>query len=244
MGWYKKAFGHDYLKIYSNRNESEAKQIIKFAVQVLNLQPGQKVLDLACGYGRNSVECAKYKLDVFGLDLSPELLSLAQRKGMENGYHIPVVRGDMRELPFCGSFDAVLSLFTSFGYFDSDVENEKVIRAAARVLKPGGLFLFDYLNIIQALPNMTIRDSRVKDNIRVVQERFYNKETNRIEKKISVHEDGDIREYVESVRAYHLIELLHFFENSGLNCTAVFGDYDIHPFTQHSPRLILIGQKL
>ncbi len=135
MGWYKKAFGQDYLKIYSNRNESEAKKIIKFAVQVLNLQPGQKVLDLACGYGRNSIECAKYKLNVFGLDLSPELLSLAQHKGRENGYHIPVVRADMRDIPFCGPFDAVLSLFTSFGYFDRDVENEKVIHAVAGVLK-------------------------------------------------------------------------------------------------------------
>ncbi len=91
---------------------------------------------------------------------------------------------------------------------------------------------------------MTIKDSKIKDNIKVVQERCYNKETNRIEKKISIQEDGQVREYVESVRAYHLIELLHFFENAGLNCTAVFGDYDIHPFTQHSPRLILIGQKL
>ena len=124
MGWYKKTFGHDYLKIYSNRNESEAKKIIKFAVQVLNLHPGQKVLDLACGYGRNAVECAKDRLKVFGLDLSPELLSLAQRKGSENGYKIPFVRGDMRDIPFYDRFDAVLSLFTSFGYFESDVENE------------------------------------------------------------------------------------------------------------------------
>ena len=244
MGWYKKTFGHDYLNIYSNRNESEAKKIIKFAVQVLNLQPGQKVLDLACGYGRNSVECAKYKLDVLGLDLSPELLSLAKRKGMENGHKIPLIRGDMRDIPFCETFDAVLSLFTSFGYFESDAENEKVIRSVAWALKPGGLFLFDYLNIIQALPNMTIRDSKVKGNIKIVQERFYNKESNRIEKKITIHEDGEIREYVESVRAYYLIELLHFFENAGLSCTAVFGDYDIHPFTQHSPRLILIGKKV
>jgi len=243
MGWYRKTFGHDYLKIYSSRNESEAKKIIKFAVQVLNLHAGQKVLDLACGYGRNSVECAKSRLKVFGLDLSPELLSLAQRKGSENGYKIPFVRGDMRDIPFYDKFDAVLSLFTSFGYFESDVENEKVIRAVARALKVGGLFLFDYLNIIRTLPNMTIKDTRVKDNIKVIQERFYDKETNRIEKKITIHDDGDIREYVESVRAYHLIDLLQFFENAGLNCTAVFGDYDIHPFTQHSPRLILIGEK-
>ena len=243
MSWYKKSFGQDYLTIYPHRNESEAKKIIKFAAKALDLKPGQRVLDLGCGYGRNSAECAALGAKVTGLDLSAELLTLAHKKECQNGKRYTLVRGDMRFIPFKQAFDVVLSLFTSFGYFDGDAENEMVIRAVANALKPGGLFLFDYLNMMQAIPNMTIRDTQNRGNVRIVQERSYNETTNRIEKKITLHDQGETREYTESVRAYRLIDLLLFFERSGFECTALYGDYQFQPFTRTAPRLIMIGEK-
>ena len=105
----------------------------------------------------------------------------------------------MRHIPFTNAFDVVLSLFTSFGYFNSDEENERVIQAVAGALKPGGRFLFDYLNIMQALTNLTIEDSRTQDHLKITQQRYYNEQTRRIEKKITVHENGEQREYLESV---------------------------------------------
>ncbi len=242
MSWYKKSFGHDYLTIYPHRNENEAKKIVNFAMKALDMQPGQRVLDLACGYGRNSAVCAQQGLDVVGLDLSTELLSLALDKNKENDRSFPLVRGDMRDIPFENAFDIILSLFTSFGYFDNDAENEQVIRGIARALKPGGVFLFDYLNMMQALPNIT-SDTQVRNNMTIIQERSFNEHTNRFEKKITVKDNGDVREYYESVRAYRLIELLQFFERSGLECTAIYGDYEQNPFTRNSPRLIMIGEK-
>ncbi|HPG39203.1 MAG TPA: class I SAM-dependent methyltransferase [bacterium] len=243
MGWYKESFGKDYVKIYSHRNDLEAKTIVRFAMQTLDMQPGQHILDLGCGNGRNAIIAAQLGFQVCGLDLSPELLAMAQRKTRKKNLSIRFVRGDMRHIPLLGPFDAVWSLFTSFGYFSTDKENERVIREIAAVLKPGGFLLLDYLNVLQTLVNMNTRDVQEKELYQVIQERTFNQTTNRIEKTITIHENGDAREYHESVRAYHLPELSHFFQRAGLQCTAVYGDYSKKPFTQHSPRLILIGQK-
>lgn len=243
MGWYKDTFGKDYVKIYSHRDDQEAKKIVRFAMQALDMQPGQRILDLGCGNGRNSIVAAQLGLKVVALDLSPELLAMAQIKARKNNAPLLFVRGDMRHLPLTGSFDAVWSLFTSFGYFSTDKENERVIREITAVLKPGGFLLLDYLNVLQCLLNMESRDVLEKGQYKVIQERSYNKATNRIEKSISIHENGETRDYHESVRAFLLPELLQFFKNAGLLCTSVYGDYDMNPFTQSSPRLVLIGQK-
>ena len=243
MGWYKKSFGNDYLKIYSHRDDQEAKKIALFAMQVLNMQPGQCILDLGCGNGRNAIVAAELGLQVAALDLSPELLAMAQRKTRKKNLSICFVRGDMRHIPLTGPFDAVWSLFTSFGYFSTDKENERVIRESVAVLKPGGCLLLDYLNVLQCLQNMETSDIQEKGHYTVIQERRYNAAAGRIEKTISIHENGATREYHESVRAYQLQELLEFFTHAGLRCTAVYGDYDRRPFTKVSPRLIVIGQK-
>jgi len=243
MGWYKHSFGADYLKIYSHRDDLEAKKIARFAVQALNMQPGECILDLGCGIGRNAIAAAELGLKVVGLDLSPELLFIAQRKSYKKNLPIHLVRGDMRHFPLTGPFDAVWNLFTSFGYFSTDKENERVVREAAAVLKSGGYLLLDYLNVLHCMSSMETTDIQEKANYRVVQERRYNTDAGRIEKTITIQENGASREYHESVRAYQLPELLQFFTHAGLRCTAVYGDYDRRPFTEVSPRLLLIGQK-
>ena len=243
MTWYKRSFGKDYLRIYSHRDQQEAKTHVDFATKVLNIKADQHVLDLGCGYGRHSLELAKKNIHVTGIDLSEHLLKIARENALKQKLDIHFLNNDMRDIPFTNKFDAVLSLFTSFGYFDSDEENGKVIKSAARSLKQHGLFFLDYLNIAYTLSTLVPRDSKEKDGFRLVQERSFNKQTFRIEKKISIRTEDETREYNESVRAYGIAEIGSFFGDAGLICTAVYGDYDGSAFSQNSPRLIMVGLK-
>ena len=239
MAWYKKSFGKDYLKIYSHRTREEAKRHVDFACKALNLRAGQLVLDLGCGAGRHSYELIEKNLRVAAFDLSAELLS-SVRDSEVSFYR---VRGDMRYLPFTADFDAVLSFFTSFGYFDADEENEQVVKAVSLALKPGGLFFLDFFNLQYTLSTLIPEDRCQRDGIKLIQERRFDADSFRVEKITTISDARSHRQYRESVRAYGIIEIGHFLAEANMKCIAVYGDYDGRAFSPDSPRLIVIGRK-
>lgn len=111
-------------------------------VEVIGLPSGSRILDVPCGQGRHAHLLAEAGFDVTGLDYSAELLKRAKARG--TGACLRYERGDMRALPakWTGRFDAVLNLFTSFGFFTHPADDERVIHEFARVLKPGGVLLW------------------------------------------------------------------------------------------------------
>jgi SAM-dependent methyltransferase len=95
-----------------------------------------------CGQGRHTHLLAEAGYDVDGLDYSPALLGVARRRG--TGSHLRYTRGDMRKMParWTKRFDAVLNLFTSFGFFAHPTDDARVVREFSRVLKPGGVLIW------------------------------------------------------------------------------------------------------
>jgi ubiquinone/menaquinone biosynthesis C-methylase UbiE len=113
------------------------------------LKPPLAVLDLACGNGRHSRELAARRFVVTGLDYSEPYLKQARAAAKRDRLSIRFVHGDMRDLkPHfpADSFDLVVSLFNSFGYFDRRSDDLKMLRAVNRVLKPRGWFIINTLN--------------------------------------------------------------------------------------------------
>jgi SAM-dependent methyltransferase len=146
--WYQEWFNKDYLNLYCYHNASEAEMQIHFLMDALQLHPKMRALDLGCGTGRHSIALAKKGLSVLGLDSSPFLLDEAQKQ-KENHPNLSVQfqLGDMRDdFSSFGNFDLVISMFTSFGYFEENKENEKVLENIRNCLKLNGKFFFDYMN--------------------------------------------------------------------------------------------------
>ena len=115
--------------------------------RVLELEPGMEVLDLACGHGRIANRLAERGARVTGLDATPLFLERARTDARQRGVDVEYVEGDMRELPWENRFDRIVSWFTSFGYFDSDEEDKRVLRAARRALRSGGRLLIENNNL-------------------------------------------------------------------------------------------------
>jgi SAM-dependent methyltransferase len=137
--WWASYFDAQYLKEYEplfalERDRREVGRLI----EVLGLPSGSRILDVPCGQGRHAHLLAEAGFDVDGLDYSRDLLTLARKRG--TGPRLRYARGDMRKLPARWSrrFDAVVNLFTSFGFFVDPRDDAKVIAEMARVLKPGG----------------------------------------------------------------------------------------------------------
>jgi SAM-dependent methyltransferase len=111
-------------------------------IDLLGLPQGSRILDVPCGQGRHAHLLAEAGFKVDGLDYSKHLLEIARRRGTSSS--LKYTQGDMRRLPsrWSNRFDAVINLFTSFGFFTSPSDDAKVIREFARVLAPGGVLLW------------------------------------------------------------------------------------------------------
>jgi ubiquinone/menaquinone biosynthesis C-methylase UbiE len=111
-------------------------------IELLALPVGSRMLDVPCGQGRHAHLLAESGYDVDGLDYSTDLLSVARRRG--TGGNLRYTLGDMRKMParWTRRFDAVLNLFTSFGFFAHPSDDARVIGEFARVLKPGGILVW------------------------------------------------------------------------------------------------------
>jgi SAM-dependent methyltransferase len=235
--WFERWFGEEYLHVYLHRDEDEAERLIGLLVAHGWVRGGQRVLDLACGGGRHAEALRRRGARVTGLDLSVLLLGAALRRG-----GCCYVRGDMRSLPFAdGAFDVVLNLFTSFGYFARDGEHQRVLRAVTRVLHRGGRFVLDYLNAPAIRATLVPHDERAFGDAVVVQERSISPDGRFVEK--SIHLSDDSRTFTERVRLYERGELERMLREVGLHPLEALGAYDGEPYSDGSPRLILMAEK-
>jgi ubiquinone/menaquinone biosynthesis C-methylase UbiE len=238
--WFEESFGEDYLLVYRHRSKSSAKKEVRAITRWLDLKPGQHVLDLCCGTGRHSIALAEEGLHVTGIDLSETLLKHAREESA--GRNIRYVRGDMRELPFeDGSFDVVVNLFTSFGYFETDADNQKVLHEIARVLRPGGAFLIDFLNRQSVQSRLVPVSEREQNGLHIREERRIDGDF--VRKTITITApDGHRRQYHERVKMYTYEQMRDMLAQSGLRVEDAKGDFEGNPYTSESPRMILMGR--
>jgi SAM-dependent methyltransferase len=242
MSWFARWFADAlYLDLYRHRDGEEARQAADLLFRMTGLAPdGALLLDLACGTGRHAFEFARRGARVTAADLSPTLLDVARRTTQKHRGTVLLARCDMRRLPFRRAFDGVAQLFTAFGYFTSDDENAGVIAGVARVLRPGGWYMLDFLNAGDVRANLVAHSEQQLPHGRVVQERAI--EGNRVVKRITLTAGGEQRSFEESVRLFTPAELDAMMEANGFAVRRRCGSYAGEPFHSTSPRCILFAQ--
>lgn len=243
--WYETSFGDDYLRIYKHRDLHEAVHQIKMMVNWLSLPKGSRVLDLCCGAGRHALALAEAGFRMIGIDLSTHLLNEARKADKDR--RVTWLKSDMRRLPdeitLQGKFDAVVNLFTSFGYFEEDEEQIKVLRQIQKVLKSRGRFIIDLLNKEYVRQNLIAHSEREVDGISILEKRRLI--NGFVVKEIRVEEAGaPLRRYWERVKLYTLPEMENMLKEAGLRIDQVYGDYQENLYDgKHSPRMIVVGEK-
>lgn len=238
--WFESWFDSEYYHLlYNNRDEAEAVRFINNITNFLGLPTGSFVADIACGKGRHSRVLASLGYKVLGLDISPANIEYAKTLAGANEQYLV---HDMRK-PFpTGQLDAALNLFTSFGYFDDEADDLISLENIYHALKPGGMFVQDYLNpehaIARLKPEETVLRNQVRFNIRrYVQDGF-------IKKDIEVIDGAKTFHFQESVKIYTAESLFKLHEAARFRVLQTLGDYSLQPFDEKSSaRIILVSQK-
>jgi len=234
--WFESWFNDDYLLLYPHRDAAEAAQLVSLIGRHTGWTGGWRVLDVGCGPGRHAAALEGAGLRPVGLDLSSTLLRRAREVTSA-----PLVRADMRRLPIrARSMDACLSLFTSFGYFESDAEHAATLAGMAATLRPGGWFVIDFLNAAQVRSHVAVAAGPLVPGDRGSCLRKYLSADQRFVIKEIHLADG--RQFNERVRLYHASELEGMLASAGVVIEQRFGDYQGAPCMDGSPRTVLMGR--
>jgi len=234
--WFYEWFDENYLHLYQHRDMKDA--CCQFDLIIKEISPGKdwKILDLACGEGRHTSLFRAKGYDIKGVDLSDTLI----KSGREKFPGLDLVQCDMRDIR--GKYDLVLSLFTSFGYFEHEEEDRKVVSGVYRSLNPGGFFWFDFFNSEHIRRNLVPENTVLLDNgVEVIEERRIR--GNRINKRICFRNGSGLKEYSESVRMYSKFELVEMMDTIGFKVEKRFGDYTGSEWCENSERVILLCKK-
>ncbi len=253
--WYKSLFERDYYDYFyvggprgifseeERQRQSEAQT--EFIAEALELPERGRVLDLCCGHGRHSVPLAQRGYRVTGLDLSAYHLRLAKAAAGRAGVEVEWLHRDMREIPGRRRFDAVINCFTSFGYFESEEDDQRVLDGVARSLRPGGRFFIDTINHdwLMRVFRETNWLERPEGGF-ALERRCYDIHNGRIENEwVYVTADGELRRQSFSHRVYTYTELVRMLARAGLAVRQSWGNFDGIDFSMQSPRMIVLAEK-
>jgi len=229
-----------YHILYKHRDYKEAEFFLKNLTDFLRPKKSDKILDLACGAGRHSIFLNSLGFDVTGVDLSPNSIETANK--LKND-RLKFDVHDMREVYQAEGFNFVFNMFTSFGYFDSNEENIKMIQSIEKTLKTEGVFVLDFFNADRVKRELVKQETKEIDGVQFELTREL--VDGKIIKHIEFTEQNERFSFREEVQAIDLEEFQQLFSQSGLKIIATFGDYSLNEFShQNSERLILIAKKI
>lgn len=244
--WWTTYFDEGYVREYEPLFDlvSDRRQVARL-IELLELPAGSRILDVPCGQGRHAHLLAEAGFDVDGIDLSKHLIALAKKRGTA-----PTLRyrlGDMRSLPkaWTGRFDAVLNLFTSFGFFDRAQDDARVIAEFARALSPGGLLVWHGGSRDGVMAKFLERDWwTTTDGTIIAQDRSFDP----LSGFLSIESTWQgprrpVERRLHRIRLYTASRLSELMLDAGLIVEQAWEAFSDRPLTRRSSEMLLVARK-
>ena len=243
--WWERQFDSHYLLEYQPifdlaRDRHEVARLI----ELLGLPAGARILDVPCGQGRHAHLLAEAGFDVDGFDLSSELLDRAKARG--TGRTLRYTRGDMRKLParWTSRFDAVVNLFTSFGFFLLPSDDERVVAEWARVLEPGGTLVWHGGNRDGVMRRFLARDWWLADGDTMIgHERAFDALSGVLTVRSTWRGPRTSGEREHRIRLYSATHLAAMLARHGLVVEAAYDGWTDRPLSRRAGEMLLVARK-
>ncbi len=244
--WYKKIWTLD---IQNQSWVEDTKRQTDFVIEKLHLNGGEKILDLACGFGRHSLELARRGFSVTGVDITPAYIRFAKEKSQEEGLSVNFLCCDIRELRFDQNFDVVLNMADgAIAYLENDAENQKIFTSVSKALKHGGKHFMDIMNGSYADSHFPCRLWEAGKRCLTLSEFEWDGKTRTMlygqldfeyGRPISKPNIGE----GNPIRLYTLAEITDILSSLGMNAIGSYADYDGTPSSDNHIQLLVCSEK-
>ena len=244
--WWESYFDEQYLLEYEPIFTLEKDRIeVTRLIEILGLPAGSRILDVPCGQGRHAHLLAEAGFKVDGLDFSEHLIKLAKKRG--EGPDLKYTRGDMRKLPqrWTERFDAVVNLFTSFGFFSDPADDAQVILEFARVLKPGGMLIWHGGSRDGVMAKFLSRDWwATKDGTMIAHERSFDPLSGILTIESTFRGAAKrLTRRTHRIRLYTATRIAELCAGEGLIVEEAFDGFRDSPLTRRSGEMLLVARK-
>jgi SAM-dependent methyltransferase len=223
--------------------------------ELLGLHHGARILDAPCGWGRHSSLLAEAGMDVFGAELSLDLLRRAPAagdpepagQGADGHFSQPPLyaAADIRALPYAdASFDAVVNVYTSLGLFLSDAEDIAALREARRVLRPGGALLLESMHRDDVIAQYAERDRwTLPDGTEVRVRRRFDPVTGISHERLQWRRGDQTGRKRHALRLRTATEIDGLLRAAGFSDVAYHGTWDGEGFSHRHESLIAVARR-
>lgn len=238
--WWETFFDAEYLELWGQflspeRCEDEAEGVW----QLLELEPGARLLDAPCGFGRLSVPLARRGARVLGVDFSPPMIARARELAAAEGLgdSVRFLEADLREPLAEGGFDAAINMFSSLGY-GTEADDVAVLTSMAGALREGGRLLVETMHrdVVVARQIRGVHPgSQLPDGTRLIEDPRFDPIAGRVETTWRWSGPSGRGEKSASLRIYSPTELVALLERCGLALISAHCGTSLEPFTGEGP---------
>lgn len=244
--WYKKIWKLD---IQNQSWVEDTKRQVDFLVETLMLNGNERILDLACGFGRHSLELARRGFDVTGVDITPDYIEYASQMAEKENLNACFICADIRDLRYESAFDVVLNMADgAIGYLENDEENLKIFAVISKALKSGGKHFMDIMNGSYAVTHFPCKLWDAGEKCLTLS----NFEWNHVTKTL-IYGQLDfpygepfakpVMEEGNTIRLYTFDEIKTIFEHLGMKICKSYADFSGKPSSDHDIQLMVYSQK-
>jgi SAM-dependent methyltransferase len=232
-----------YVFMFPDARIAEAtKQMAK--ALALTSPSARTALDLCCGPGRCAVALAKQGLSVTGVDRTKYLLDKARARARKEGVRVEWVQEDMRKFVRKDTYDVAVSMFTSFGYFESRAEDTRVLKNILTSLRPRGQVLIELMGkeTLAKMFQPSLAETAPDGSILIQQPQILDG-WSRVRNIWTVVRNGKARKFTIELNLYSGHELREQLELAGFEDVKLYGNLEGEPYGPDASRLIAVGKK-
>jgi len=230
--------------MFNERMWAVVPEDIDLLLNLLQLEPPADVLDLCCGPGRYTLELARRGFQMTGVDLTEKFITDAAQHAKVDGLNAEFIHEDMREFRRERAFDIVLNLFTSFGYFEDQTDDRKVLDNICQSLKPGGRLVMEMMGKEVLARIYRRRDWTEKDNgVLFLEERNATRDWTWMQNRWIIIDGTTRHDFSIGHRVYSAAELALAIQESGFKEITIYGSLAGIPYDHEAKRLVAVARK-
>ena len=230
--------------MFDSKRWAEAESVAESICAIAGLSKGNSVLDAGCGPGRISIELAAKGLDVTGVDIIQPYLDAAADSAKDEDVTLTLINSDLRTFNSERKFDAVINMYTSFGYCETIDEDLKILKNIHSAVKDGGWFIMECLSRENAVKYFTEGEWFERAGKTVLTQFSVEGAWEGLRSRwILIDKNGNRMEHVFVQRLYSAIELKRMLIACGFSSCEIYGDFDFSLYNEKARTMVLVCRK-